>query len=98
MTREMGGVLIIEPEPHRECQFCHQVAECRPYGPGKQDICWPCAQKPENLEALITNMEERLDRVKSMARGDEIIPLRPNQKTLDSLLPRPPSSTAGEPS
>jgi len=38
-------VVIIEDEPARECELCHTVAECRPYGPRGEQICYECAMK-----------------------------------------------------
>lgn len=47
MTRRVGNTLILEPEPPRECELCHEVAETRPYGPNGENVCFPCGMKDE---------------------------------------------------
>lgn len=38
-------------EPPRTCEFCGAFAECRPYGPNGEQICFKCGQKdPETTE------------------------------------------------
>lgn len=46
LTNDAGGrVVIIENEPHAECELCHEVDELRPYGPNGERICFSCAAK-----------------------------------------------------
>jgi len=49
MSRRIGNITIIEPEPDRECELCGKVDETRPYGPGGKRICFDCAQKNPKL-------------------------------------------------
>lgn len=41
----MSGSGYICVEPDRKCEMCGKVAECRPYGPKGEQICFPCGQK-----------------------------------------------------
>ena len=50
MSGMKDGKFVIEPEPHRPCEFCLTIQECRPYGPGGRDICFECSQLPEYAE------------------------------------------------
>ena len=48
MTRRLlNGIIIIEPEPDDECEFCGKFEELRPYGPKGERICFECAMKDE---------------------------------------------------
>lgn len=47
MSKLTHGVFSATPEPDKRCAFCGDVADTRPYGPGWQEICMPCAQKPQ---------------------------------------------------
>lgn len=47
MTRKIGNIVIIEPTPDAECEFCGKVDELRPYGPKGESICFDCAMKDE---------------------------------------------------
>src|SRR5690606_5644369 len=62
MTKKIGNVLIISPESARRCTDCGKDAECRPYGPGGAQVCFPCAMKDredtEERFAKILNGEE----------------------------------------
>jgi hypothetical protein len=47
----MSGRGYIAEEPPQACQMCGVIAECRPYGPKDEEICFECAQKdPETTE------------------------------------------------
>lgn len=47
----MSGRGFIAEEPPQACQMCGVIAECRPYGPNNEEICFNCAQKdPETTE------------------------------------------------
>ena len=47
----MSGRGIIQEEPPQACQMCGIIAECRPYGPNDEEICFECAMKdPETTE------------------------------------------------
>lgn len=64
MTRKVGNILIIEPEPPTVCALCGEVEETRPYGPNGENVCHGCGMKdPEavnrGIEALIMSKGER---------------------------------------
>ena len=39
---------IISEQPPEVCEMCGVVAECRPYGPNDENICFDCAMKDED--------------------------------------------------
>jgi len=43
----MSGRGIIAPQDDEVCEMCGIVAECRPYGPNDENICFECAMKDE---------------------------------------------------
>ena len=43
----MSGLGIIAEQPPEVCEMCGIVAECRPYGPNDENICFECAMKDE---------------------------------------------------
>jgi hypothetical protein len=43
----MSGRAIIAPELDQACELCGIIAECRPYGPNDEQICFDCAMKDE---------------------------------------------------
>jgi hypothetical protein len=45
MSKRGGNVALIYHEPPRQCEVCKQTAECRPYGPKGEQICYDCARK-----------------------------------------------------
>ena len=47
MTRTRGRTLVIEPEKMAKCEICGIIAECRPYGPNEENVCFPCGMKDE---------------------------------------------------
>jgi hypothetical protein len=49
MSRRIGNVAVIEPEPDNICHECGKIAETRPYGPGGSEICFDCSQKMREL-------------------------------------------------
>ncbi len=58
MTKVIGNTVIIEPEPEQTCELCGAFAECRPYGPNGEQICYECGMK--DLEATKLAFERRL--------------------------------------
>lgn len=36
---------IIQEQPPRECELCKITAECRPYGPKGEWVCFKCGMK-----------------------------------------------------
>ncbi len=38
---------IIAEQPPEACEMCGIIAECRPYGPNDENICFDCAMKDE---------------------------------------------------
>lgn len=47
MSKRIGKIAIIAPEPPDTCQFCGAFDELRPYGPKGERICYNCAMKNE---------------------------------------------------
>ena len=45
----MSGRGIIAPENDRACELCGTIAECRPYGPNDEQICFECGMKNEEV-------------------------------------------------
>ena len=43
----MSGRGFIAPELDQICELCGIIAECRPYGPNDEQICFDCAMKDE---------------------------------------------------
>jgi hypothetical protein len=43
----MSGRGFIAVEPDRTCELCGKVAECRPYGPNGEQVCFDCGMKDE---------------------------------------------------
>jgi hypothetical protein len=39
---------IIAQQADEVCEMCGVVAECRPYGPNDENICFDCAMKDED--------------------------------------------------
>lgn len=47
MTKRIGNIIVIEPEPPGQCDLCGKIAELRPYGPNGECICYECGMKDE---------------------------------------------------
>ena len=43
----MSGPGFIAEEADQVCEMCGMVAECRPYGPNSEQICFDCGMKDE---------------------------------------------------
>lgn len=43
----MSGRGFIAEELPTVCEMCGVIAECRPYGPNDENICFDCAMKDE---------------------------------------------------
>lgn len=41
----MSGPGVIIEEPAQMCEMCGVIAECRPYGPNDEQICFDCGMK-----------------------------------------------------
>ena len=41
----MSSLGIICEEPDGKCELCGKIAELRPYGPNKENICYDCNMK-----------------------------------------------------
>jgi hypothetical protein len=62
MTKVRGDFLLMEPEPDKECELCGKIAECRPYGPNNEQICFECGEKmPEIVEIVEKQFLKRLN-------------------------------------
>ncbi len=47
----MSGPGFIAQQADEVCEMCGAVAECRPYGPNGENICFDCGMKdPETTE------------------------------------------------
>jgi hypothetical protein len=51
----MSGPGFIAAEPPQTCELCGKFAECRPYGPNREQICHACGNK----DAATTAQTER---------------------------------------
>jgi len=49
MSRRVGNIIIIEPEPDDVCDLCGKVDELRPYGPNGELICYDCGMKNQEV-------------------------------------------------
>lgn len=58
MSRNVGGVPVIEAEPDFICALCGKIAETRPYGPNGEEICYECGMK--DVETTNRMMEVKL--------------------------------------
>jgi hypothetical protein len=38
-------IVVSSAEEHVRCKLCEKIAECRPYGPRGEQICYQCAMK-----------------------------------------------------
>jgi hypothetical protein len=59
----MSGRGFIAEEVAQACEMCGVIAECRPYGPNDEQICFECAMKDEEttkkkMEAYIFGEED----------------------------------------
>jgi hypothetical protein len=45
MSRNVGGIPVIEAEPDFVRFSCGKIAETRPYGPNGEEICFKCGMK-----------------------------------------------------
>lgn len=43
----MSGPGFIAKQLEEVCEMCGAIAECRPYGPNDENICFDCAMKDE---------------------------------------------------
>ncbi len=51
----MSGRGFISTEKDRVCELCGAIAECRPYGPNDEQICYDCGMK--DLETTRRKMD-----------------------------------------
>lgn len=47
--RTRNGVPVIAAEDDDICELCGKVAECRPYGPKGERICFDCGMKDKKV-------------------------------------------------
>lgn len=52
----MSGRGYIAEELDQVCELCGTIAECRPYGPNHEQICFSCGEK--DLEMTKLRFEE----------------------------------------
>ena len=52
MSERINGMPVIKVEPDSECELCGKIAECRPYGPNGESICFDCAMKYERTTVI----------------------------------------------
>jgi hypothetical protein len=48
----MSGKGFIAEEPIQRCEQCGTIAECRPYGPNNEQICFDCAMKDDESKMI----------------------------------------------
>lgn len=48
----MSGRGFIAHEVATVCEMCGVIAECRPYGPNDEQICFDCATSTPEMEAI----------------------------------------------
>jgi len=57
MSKRVGNIVIIDAEPDDTCELCGKTAECRPYGPNGERICYECGMKdPKTTERQINRI------------------------------------------
>lgn len=39
-------------EPDSACELCGKINECRPYGPNDEQICFDCAMRTPESQAI----------------------------------------------
>lgn len=49
----MSGRGFIAEELPQVCEFCGAVAECRPYGPNDEQICFDCATATPEMKEIV---------------------------------------------
>ena len=59
MSKKIGNVFVICPEPDGKCELCGAFEETRPYGPGGKRVCFDCGMKDPELCAR--QMERAMD-------------------------------------
>lgn len=57
MSKRIGKIAVIFPEPPGICELCGKRDELRPYGPKGERICFDCAEKD------IATTKRQMDRV-----------------------------------
>lgn len=50
MSKNINGIPAIYAENDNVCELCGKIAECRPYGPKGELICWECGQKDKKTK------------------------------------------------
>ena len=54
MSFRFLGIPVIAPQDSETCEFCGKEAECRPYGPNGENICFDCGMKdPKTTEKMM---------------------------------------------
>ena len=49
MSKIVGNKFYISEEPRGKCEYCGKVAELRPYGKNRANICFECGMKDEEI-------------------------------------------------
>lgn len=74
MSHIKDGVFVIASQEPELCAFCETLQECRPYGPGGQNICWPCMDGDPALRTEAQkNYAALLDTVTGVDLGGGVI-------------------------
>ncbi|WP_160687117.1 hypothetical protein [Clostridium sp. C2-6-12] len=47
MSKKQGKKFIISEQEPRECEYCGEISELRPYGKNGANICFKCGMKNE---------------------------------------------------
>jgi len=45
MTHRQYGKMTIAVQAPEVCDLCGKTAECRPYGPNGENVCFPCGMQ-----------------------------------------------------
>ncbi len=55
MTKRIGNIVYLEPEPDSKCELCGKIEETRPYGPKGEQICFDCGMNNEEETRKMCN-------------------------------------------
>lgn len=59
MSKRIGNIAVIAPEPAGICELCGKTDELRPYGPRGERICLSCAMKDDKTKAIAERQMKR---------------------------------------
>lgn len=74
MSKIIGNLFYITPEPTDKCEECGNVAELRPYGKDGKRICIECAEK--DWDEVQERMREQLEKADCVVYDGAYIPYK----------------------